>query len=334
MSLRRFAVLVILIGLQACDNVGWGGAYVRLEAPPDPALLRDSLAAPDSVAAPVDSGPALPEGPVLFAGYRSGRSATLVPVAEVRGGMLVPLPDEAAAPGFREAFRDRLLGAGTRFTLFAQGVRVGTLVAERAGEDASYCPSRPAVEGALELVPGAEDAERFLALSEDRAAGIPYAAYRTLSHSRDQRVASLNVMSRLIPRLGAQWPPSVLGIRRDIRVLALDEDGEPAIVASFVYRDDLTVGEAPSSAYSVFFLATPGPSGYEAAYVAYRPVGRDGKGAARYFEHFDWDRDGHPEMLLEVAGARHRWFRAIEQTPEGRWVDLYQDPCGIPGRAD
>ena len=48
----------------------------------------------------------------------------------------------------------------------------------------------------------------------------------------------------------------------------------------------------------------------------YRVHSRDGKGAARYFDHLDIDGDGSDEVVLEVMGERSMWLSTL--TPAGR----------------
>ena len=220
MTLRRFTILVILLAAQGCDNVSWGGIDLRLEGPQN--------AAGDSTAATLEAEggsaePGFPLGPILFYGVREGGGASLVPVAEIGITGLIPLPSEESFPDFLDTFAATYYAQGERFTLFADGTRVGTLIADQSEVDASFCQPKPLVQGTVELVPGAASAESFLAIGESHAQAFQYDDFSPLSHDRDLRVASLTMMTDLIPQLGATWPPSVLDIRRDIQVFNLDE---------------------------------------------------------------------------------------------------------------
>lgn len=325
MTLRRLIILVILSAVQGCDNVSWGGIDLRLEGP-----QGSSDEAATAALDPEDdsAGPRFPRGPILFYGVREGSRASLVPVAEIDSTGLRPLPSEASDPGFIDAFSAAFLTPGERFTLFADGTRVGTLIADQAEVESSFCQPRPLVGGMVELVPGAASAETFLAIGESHTQAFEYEEFAPLSHDRDLRVASLTMMTDLIPQLGATWPPSVLDIRRDIQVFRLDERPEPAIVASFVYRDALDVGAAPDDAYSVFLLGTQLGDRYQPDYVRYRVAGSGGKATAHYAGRMDWDQDGEQEILLEVAGADSRWFTAIDRQ-NGNWVEVFEDSCGL-----
>lgn len=318
-------ILVILIAAQGCDNVSWGGIDLSLEGPDDPTGDAAAVAL-DPEAGEAESG--LPTRPILFYGERDGGRASLVPVGEIDSTGLIPLTGALSRPDFLEAFTAAFLGLGARFTLFADGTRVGTLIADQTDVETSFCRPRPLVGGPVELVPGAASADHFLAIAESEAAAFRYGDYSPLTHDRDMRVASLTMMTDLIPQLGATWPPSVLDIRRDIQVFDLDDLPEPAIVASFVYRDDLEVGAAPVDAYSVFLLGTQLGDRYQPDYVRYRVAGEHGKSAARYGSRLDWDQDGVQEVLLEVSGSDSRWFTAIDRET-GNWVEVFEDECGL-----
>lgn len=326
MVLRKLTVLGIVIATLGCDNVAWGGSELRLQPPPSKsdtlegsAVSSNDSAGPNSVAVVV--------GPVLFMGRRDGNTVSLVPVGEIRGRSLRALPTEDESPGFMERFTRERLAPGAAFTLFAEGVRVGTMVASTTGVAAGFCAGRPTVSGQLELVPEAADAERFLALARSNGDARPYAPYRKLSHNRDQRVTSLNLMGRIIRTVGATPPPSILEIRRDIQVFDLMDGSPPAIVATFVYGDGLDVGPTTPGAYSVFLMGTDDGAGYTTSYMAYRQNDVHGKGTPRLFDRLDWDGDGQAEILLEVAGEESMSLAAIHRRG-GQWVDLYHDVCG------
>ena len=315
-----------------CDNVEWGGIDIDLRSPSDSARAEETERTSDGEVTSdrrVVDGPDAPSvgGPALYLGRRTGSQAWLVPVGQLRGDRLRPFPNEWSAEAGGE-FASTHLAAGTRFTLFSDGVRVGTLTSAEVEVDGTYCGGRPLVRGHVEMVPDAATSQRFLALSSEQGSGFEYGDYAPVSQTRDLRVTSLNMMATVIPEVGATWPASVLAIRRNIQVFRDRQGEEPTVVATFVYSDDLLVGPAPANAYSVFLMAAnPDGAGYRTSYVDYRVPSRDGKGAARYFDRLDWDGDGSPEILLEVMGESTMWIAALDRL-DGVWVETYRDLCG------
>ncbi|GMR12498.1 MAG: hypothetical protein BMS9Abin29_0687 [Gemmatimonadota bacterium] len=326
MALHKLTVLGIVIATLACDNVAWGGAEFSLLPPPSSSDTLDTSAVASEDSSSPDSA-AVVVGPVLFMGRRDGNAVSLVAVGEIRGRGLRALPTEEESPGFMERFTRERFAPGSDFTLFAEGVRVGTMVASTTGVAVGFCSGRPTVSGRLELVPEAANAERFLALARSDGDTRPYAPYRKLNHNRDQRVTSLNLMGRVIPTVGATRPPSILEIRRDIQVFNLVDGSPPAIVATFVYGDGLGLGPTTPGAYSVFLMGTDDGTGYATAYIAYRQNDVRGKGTPRFFDRLDWDGDGQMEILLEVAGEESMSLAAIHRR-NGQWVELFHDACG------
>jgi len=318
--------IVIICALSACDNVDFDGVSLDLVPPPEPET--DTMSVPDSAVAAEAQPIVLPEGPILYLASRAGTRVTVRPVAEIGPGGLAPL-DPERTPGFREAFVERDLVPGTPLTLFAEGVRVGTVRVDEVEVDAGegFCRATPLASGLAEFIPGAGDATRFLAISGDAVDDVAYAPYRPQSHTYEQRVAGLDLASAALVRTGATWPPSVLETRADMQALPLDGDPSGAIAATFMYQDDLDIGEpgAPN-AYSMMVLGTGGPEDYSLDYVWYRPVSDGGKAAARVYEQFDWDGDGQSEILLEVFGADSRWVAAIDRGENG-WTTDFESDC-------
>lgn len=321
--------MVILALTTGCDNVEWGGASVALQPPP-PATVgvappEDSLPAGAPDAPPP---PPLPEGSVLYSGTRSGASVTLRPLFELRGDTILELTDEAEAPGYNEHFAATLLAPGTEFTLFADGVRVGTLVAETAGVDAGWCRPTPSVQGVAELVPTASSATRFLALARtEERAGWTHATGAFPAVGANHREASRLMAQTAIMRESALWPDDLAAARADLALTRLSPDAPPAVAATFMFRDRLAV-EDPGTpvAYSLFVLGTERDNRYLLDYTWYRRVGDDAKGAPRFFQQFDWDSDDRPEMLLEVLGTTSRW-PAVLELGEGGWELVYEAGC-------
>ena len=323
---QRLLLVGIVIAASACDNVSWGSLEIGLRSPG-----ADSAAAPpDSVPAEETVEPSLALGTLLYAGVRDGDMGHVFPVAQITEDGLTPLPSTVPGQDVNERIITRNLRPGRRLTLFHNGVRVGTLEVENGeGTTGPFCGVRARGSGHLQLVPGAAESQRFLALESEGASGFDFETFQAPGSTYDQRVASLNLGAEAIPLVGAEWPPSLLDIRQDLQVLPLSGSQGPAVMATFVHRDALRVGPAPEDAYALMILGEPRGSSFDLTYAWYRHVGRDGKGAPRYFSRLDWDRDGDQEILLEVMGEETRWFAAIERGPDG-WLLTYQDPCGTP----
>lgn len=320
---------MILALTTGCDNVEWGGASLVLEPPPPATVgadtVADSVAATDTAAVPP---PPLPEGAVLYAGTRSGASLTLRPVFEVRGDTILPLTDESDAPGYNDHFAATLLAPGTEFTLFADGVRVGTLVGESAAVEPGWCGPRPVVSGVPELVPSATGATRFLALARGPEPPTgPHATGAFPAAGPEHRQASLLMAQTAIMRQEALWPDDLAQARADLALTRLAPDSAPAVAATFMFRDRLAV-EDPGTpvAYSLFVLGTLRDDRYRLDYTWYRRIGDDAKGAPRFFQQFDWDADGRPEILLEVLGTTSRW-PAVLEGGDGDWTVVYEARC-------
>ncbi|MCG6958014.1 MAG: hypothetical protein LJF04_18635 [Gemmatimonadetes bacterium] len=327
MRRRWLTIAVILTAPSGCDNVTWGGIHVGLEHPSAQDTAAARTAAGTAEAEDSTSLSPLPTGPLLFAGTRNGDRATLVVVGSVAGDSLEALPSDTEVPRFRERLTDEVLSPGTDLVLFSEGVRVGRMTVDSTGVDRRFCVARPTVTGMVELVPDASGAERLMALPEAAAANRPYEPYHHYQHNYDQRVASLNLAGAAINQFGARWPTALLEARADIQAFRVATTD--AFAVTFLLSDRLAVSEPGHNAYSLFLIGTAGPGGYRSSYDAYRPAAEDGKGAPRYFDHLDWNGDGTPDILLDVFGARSRWFAGLAER-DGQWVRTFEDPCGAP----
>jgi len=325
---RRVLMVGIVIAASACDNVSWGGVEMGLQGP-----------AADSTNQTVDSlepgapppPPPIPLGPILYAGVRQGDLARVYPVAEITEMGLNPLPGGAQEEQVARQILASRLGVGESLILFHQGVRVGRLdLTDGETTEGPYCGLRAQAEGRLQLIPPASGVQRFLALEADLGRIHAFLPFQELSSVYEQRVASLNLGSQAVPLVGARWPPTLLEIRRDLQVFQLPEGEGPSVMATFLYRDQLQVGPAPTGAYSLMVLGEPRGSTFDLTYSWYRDADANGKGAPRFFSRLDWDDDGDQEILLEVMGESNRWFAALNRGPDG-WILTYQDPCGAPG---
>jgi hypothetical protein len=318
---------VIICALSACDNVEFGGVQVALVPPP--ATAADTVsAAVSGESSPAQPQIVLPEGPILYFGTRSGSRISVRPVAEISNGGLRAI-DPDRTPGFGEAFASRDLVPGTPLTLFAEGVRAGTMRVDAVEAEATqgFCRATPLASGGAEFVPGAGNATRFLAVDQALVDDVGYQPYEPIEHSFEQRVAGLDLAQAALMETGARWPPSVLETRADMQAIPLDGDPTGAFAATFMFEDRLDVGEPESAAaYSMMILGTGGPERYSLDYIWYRRASDGGKAAARFFEQFDWDGDGRSEILLEVLGTDTRWVAALDRNEDG-WTSVFETDC-------
>lgn len=322
--------MVILALTAGCDNVEWGGASVALQPPP-PATVGAELAGDTLVGDAPDAPPPppLPTGPVLHAGSRSGNTLTLHPLFEFRGDTITSLPDEADVPGFNAHFAATLLARGTEFVLFADGVRVGTLVADSSGVGEGWCRPTPWVTGVPELIPAAATATRFLALPRSAVLGQwPHATGAFPTVGAAHRDASRLLGQTAIMRQEALWPDDLTQARADLALTRLAPDAPPTVAATFMFRDRLAVEDPDNpAAYSLFVLGTQREDNrFLLDYTWYRRVGTDGKGAPRFFQQMDFDGDGRPEVVLEVMGTASRWPAVLEQGDRG-WDLVHEERC-------
>ena len=298
---------------------------LRLEGPPEPPRDSAALAAElaDSVTAIV-----VPQGPILFAGERSDSALRLFAVAIQDDDGWAPVPAGEAEPELLAAFLEERLAPGSRYTLFSQGVRVGTAIqTDPGGAAEGACGPVPSVTARMELLPSAAGVTRFLALAEQDLETRPYRPYRQLESTYGQRTGSIQAANTAIVTVDAPWPPSVLETRRDLQIKNLDGVEEPALVGTFLYRDQLAVGPAPEQAYSLFYTAFLRAGGiYRPDYLWFRRYREGGKAAPRLHSNLDLDGDGKDELLLEVFGEADWWFQ-LESFRDGQWVTLFTSPC-------
>lgn len=321
---------VILLSASACDNVEWGGVDMRLEPPPPvtPRAAADPAEDPAIVEEP--ELPPLPAGPVLYMGSRTGARVSIRPVAEISGDSLIPLLTDADAPGYEAYLTRSLMGPGTRFTLFAGGVRVGTVRSDTTFVEGGFCSTRPLAEGIAELVPGAASATRFIALPAEVADDRPYDTYRSPDHTYEQRVASIEMANAALVLNEGVWPESVLETRVDMQAVPLDGEPLGGMAATFLYRDRLAVGPAESpDSWAIFVLGQGGPQSWERVFTWYREPGDGTKAAPRLWETADWDGDGESEVLLQVFGESARWSAALDRRG-GSWTAVFEEDCGTP----
>jgi hypothetical protein len=321
---RIAAALLIVLAVSACDNVEWGGVEVALQPPPE---KIDTTAVADSTVTEEPDGPVLPDGPAVFMGERlEGNRVRIRPVAEIGQDTLMTLPRDVDMPGSTELFARERMARGTAFTLFAEGSRVGTVRIDSLATQPGLCSPVPVGFGTLEMVPDANEATRFIAVSSSVAGDRPYTPFVAPDHTLDQRTAAVELVTEAIRELDATWPGAVLDMRADFQALPMDGDPEGAFAGTFLYQDALRIGESlTEAAYDLFILGVRNGSRYRAGYVDYRPVTR-GKAAQRFFESADWDGDGEVEILVELFGTQARWMMALDRR-EGTWYRAFEESC-------
>jgi hypothetical protein len=325
---RWFLIVGIVTDASGCDNVSFGGMSVSLKPPPG-----DSLDSEGGDAAGEPSGPEpIAYGPLLYAGTRVGDSASVVPVGEVVEGALRPLPAGARGTQLAGQILQERLTEGSSLTLFDAGQRVGTLiVASASGPTEEFCSPRPQAHGHIELVPSAAGTERFLALETGPGSDVPFGNREPLEPQRAHRIAAQNLGGEALNELRAPWPAALQNIRQDLQVFRLSGNDDPALVATFLFQDQMMVQPAPDGGYSLMILGEPRGNRYQRTYTWFRPVSEEGKGAPRLFGFMDWDGDGEDEILLEVLGSESRWWAGLDRSA-GAWDVSFQDPCGLAGQ--
>jgi hypothetical protein len=297
---------------------------VSVLPPPAPAVVDSGGPAEEEEGGRV--APANSDRPVLLAGVRDSVRATLTVVGEVAGDGLAPFPD----PRFpADSLRlSTLTAPGSEWILFSEGVRVGRLFVDEVAPATGYCGDRTAVSGVVELVPSAAGVDRLLGLPDTEAMERPYLRYSALDHNYNQRVATLEIAQQAIPEYGAAWPPQgVLDARKHIQAFDIAGQTGPYVAATFLNADELVVGPPGVGAYSLFVLGEQTNGTHQAVFTWFRSADREGKGAARYFDHLDWNGDGVDEILVDVLGANRRWFASLGRR-DGAWVRTFQDACG------
>lgn len=319
MQKHLLVVAVILTTGTGCDNVEFGGLDIALRAP-ESATGRTRVAlAPLETAEEPDTDRAL-----LLAGMRQGATGRFIVVGEVDSDTLRPFPNEQLS-GSEERMA-KLIGPGSEWAVFSEGVRVGRMIAQSTSPAIGFCGARTAISGVVELVATAASAERLLAMPADEV-NQPYEEYREISDTYEQRVATLAIAGDAIPRYGAQWPElGMLNARDHIQAFQLRNTPGQSIAATFMIGDNLEVGDPGQGAYSLFVMGHENDSGYVESYTWFHDTAEDGKAAPRYFDHLDWDGDGLDEILLDVFGDQKRSFAALSRQGD-RWVRTYQDNC-------
>jgi hypothetical protein len=265
-------------------------------------------------------------GPVLYVVETLGDSrASILPIAELGSDGYRALPD---LPDLIQRFPLERLEGGEEFTLFIQGTRVGTFIANGTVEaDSSACLVRPRIEGRVELLPEAATHRRFLAVPRGTVQeAVPTGTFRPVVEDLPFRNGSVEAARRVMQAAGAFGPESISGIRRSIEGVVLGEGRGRAVAATFVYEGALRIGEDPAEAYSILVVAEEGETRFEPVVGWYQRAGSGGKAFPRLLAAHDVRGSGLPDLVLEVFGEEARWLAVLGASETG-WELLYQDAC-------
>ena len=283
---------------------------------PSESLVSDSP--PDEVEVVEDTvsdGPSL--GPVLYLGYRDGVQATLVPVAEIRPEGLFPIESIGSVEASRSFVAEHLT-PGLEFTLFSDGAQVGSLSAEVFSVDERYCRVRPQIRGHIELTPAAADGPEISRRSGARGARArirPLLScrpdHRPSEHLTQDGAAGHSRRRCAFARRCDRHPTGHPDVSGPARCYA-DRGRYVRIRRRSRGRPPRPVGHTRSSSPPT--MTTEPVTGV--LMWTTECTSRDGKGAARYFDHLDIDGDGSDEVVLEVMGEGSMWLSTL--TRQGR----------------
>ncbi len=313
----HIVTLLMVIGVAACDNVEWGGMDVTVVPPP-----------PQSgpAAGPMEAGDRLPEGPILYHVTRDGGGTTMIPVGEIADGALHPIPTGDDPAAFADRFITTFLRQGAEFTLFHNGRRAGSLTVQSASlPDAGACRALPRATGSLQLSEGGSEVTEFLAMPRTQAPEGRMIPGGEIEVERRMQVVG-NILAERALRARQASLPNWARARRQLQPFPLSETRDLGFTATFLVDDELTIGH-DDEGYSLFIVYTPmAQSGYDTAYVKYTSYTAEGKAAPRTIDFLDWDRDGTPELLLEVFGTRNKWYAAVG-SDDDEWSQIFDDRC-------
>jgi len=321
-------VLLIVLTLTGCDNVGWGGASVAVVPPPP----KPSSAQQTEEEA--EAAEALPTRPVLYYVARSGRGAMLTPVAQLDKDSLIPIRPTGAARTFAERFVAEYMRQGAEFDLFSHGARVGSFVIQTARvPEQDVCPLLPVAVGTLELGVAADSVSEFLALGKAYSPSVAKRVASAPANLERMRFVAPILAERMLRARHAQLPGNWQIAMRQVFPFPVSGRADAGFAATFLVGDTLGPG-LDNSGYGLFFLAMPTASqtGWDTVHVDFRDYSKTGKSAVRTIDYLDWTRDDQVELLLQVYGVQDTWFEAVSRDPEGRWRRVLNDRCEKGGR--
>jgi len=320
------AIVVIVILLGGCDNVGWGGANVAIVPPPQKATALPEGAAEAGVEP-------LPSSPILYYVVRTADGAFLTPVGAISGDSLTPIRSAGDAKTFGGRFIAEFMRQGAEFTLFAGGRRAGTFLVETAELPTTpTCPLLPTAKGSLEMSSNVAETE-FLALARSDAPSVQARTGRPALLPRIRIVAPI-LAERMIRKRGAELPGNWMGAMEQLTAIPISGQPNAAFTATFLVGDTLGPG-MDNDGYSLFFIGVPtaNQTGYDSVYVNYRNYAETGKAAPRVIDFLDWTRDDSPEILMQVFGVSDSWFEAVGKDASGNWRRIFRDRCEEGGRS-
>jgi hypothetical protein len=322
-----------MLGLLAgCENVGWGGFEVQLRPPPASPSSVLALAAPaeeDPILAPIDLGP------LVYLVERSGTRARIYPVARWNGGQYAPLPELGETPDLLARFPLERWEEGTEFTLLDRGGRAGTLISDGSTEwEEGFCQPRPLGQGWLELQPGFENTQVFLALRKADLGGAlrhPDPGSVTAQGSpANRQTAAVSFAQIVVQQGGIPWPPSIPEAVRESRAFALGS-GEEGLAVSLGFGVPLSVGPGTPNGYAVLALGRREGDRWRPIWSWYQPV-REGQAIARVRGAAVLGSGSESDLFLEIFGAESRWLAVLGER-QGEWGFRYQDACGLSPRS-
>jgi len=317
------AAALILVGMNGCDNVNWGGADVAVVPPPP--VTRGVSIEGEAIEERV------PQGPVLFYVVPEAGGATMVPVAEISSDSLIRIRPTHDPAAFANRFIAENMRQGAEFALFREGARVGTFVVQGTEvPPTNACPFLPRARGALQLSAGAERIPEFLAIAEPYAPEISRRAGPPLQVNRNMQVLAPILAERALRARKAQLPGNWQRAMAQLKPIPITGATSPGYATTFLVSDDLRPG-GDNNGYSLFYIGVPAQFSYDTAYVAFVDYPASGKIAPRVVDFLDWNRDEQPDILLQVYGVNDVWFEAISRNQRGQWRRVFQNRCERQG---
>lgn len=319
----RAAAFLILTALSACDNVEWGGAEVRVVEPPPPEGAGGEVAAPEE-----GTSLGLPRGSVVFHVVRGEGGDRIIPVAEVSGDSLRTLqrPAGVAPEAFEQRFRNAVLPANGQYTVFRGGAAVGTFTLTGNG-GLTACGVPTAVGQATTVAAAAADRE-FIAFRKGLEPQVIGEYMPQQVDPRIRRYAPI-VTERIVLQNGLQRPRSWPGAQKDLQAFDVVRGGTPEMATTYMVGDNLGMGAADPSGWSVFYIASyEQRTGYTPVYTEVRDYRKTGKAAPKVVDHLNLNGKGGNEVLVQVFGRGEAWYEAISADQGGRWQRLWEGaPC-------